>query len=174
MGRDRSPWLRAAVFMWENVWYVWYLGVYFPGCLRAPGVEMWLLHAGRRPPVCLVRARFGGCRAVTPGPHTDSSCALKPPLSLGTYPPGLHLCQILPVREAGWAPGRQHCRGRPASPGKSGREADIFRTLPVSPSPGLDHHRSSPQPTAAEPWGEGQRLREAKRLAQEPQQSCWG
>ena len=50
MGRDRSPWLRAAVLMWENVWYVWYLGVYFPGCSWVPGVEIWLLHAGGRAP----------------------------------------------------------------------------------------------------------------------------
>lgn len=48
MGRFCSPWLRAAVLMWENVWYVWYLGVYFPGCSWVPGVEMWLLHAGGR------------------------------------------------------------------------------------------------------------------------------
>lgn len=40
-----APRLGAALFMWGNVWYVWYLGVYFPGCSRVPGVEMWLLHA---------------------------------------------------------------------------------------------------------------------------------
>lgn len=45
VARNRSPWLSAALFMWGNVWYVWYLGVYFPGCSWVPGVEMWLLRA---------------------------------------------------------------------------------------------------------------------------------
>lgn len=44
-GEEPQPGLSAAVFMWGNVWYVWYLGVYFPGCSWVPGVEMWLLRA---------------------------------------------------------------------------------------------------------------------------------
>lgn len=62
MGRARSPWLPAAVFMWEDVWYVWYLGVYFPGCSWVPGVEMWLLHGRGRVPTDMARARLGGMR----------------------------------------------------------------------------------------------------------------
>lgn len=54
----------------------------------------------------VARARFGGSRAVTPGLPTDSSRALKHLHSApAPPPPGLLLCQILPVREAGWAPG---------------------------------------------------------------------
>lgn len=45
VGRDRSPWLSVGLFIWGNVWYVWYLGVYFPGCSWVPGVEIWLFLA---------------------------------------------------------------------------------------------------------------------------------
>lgn len=37
---------QSSLFIWGNVWYVWYLGVYFPGCSWVPGVEICLLHAG--------------------------------------------------------------------------------------------------------------------------------
>lgn len=43
-GMTREPLAHHSLFMWGNVWYVWHLGVYFPGCSWVPGVEMWLLH----------------------------------------------------------------------------------------------------------------------------------
>jgi hypothetical protein len=36
-----QPLAPCSLFMWGNVWYVWHLGVYFPGCLWVRGVEMW-------------------------------------------------------------------------------------------------------------------------------------
>lgn len=34
---------QSSLFIWGNVWYVWYLGVYFPGCSWVPGVEICLM-----------------------------------------------------------------------------------------------------------------------------------
>lgn len=66
VGRDRSPWLSVGLFIWGNVWYVWYLGVYFPGCSWVPGVEIWLfLQWGRAP--------LGLAGALTSGLLTNSS-----------------------------------------------------------------------------------------------------
>lgn len=69
MGRDHSHWLNSALFLWGNVWYVWYLGVYFPGCSWVPGVEMWLLHmagGGAGGPGC-ARPRPQSWMLICPG-----------------------------------------------------------------------------------------------------------
>lgn len=45
-GLGPQPLARCSLFMWGNVWYVWHLGVYFPGCSHGSlvlecGSSMW-------------------------------------------------------------------------------------------------------------------------------------
>lgn len=126
VGKDRSPWLSAALFMWGNVWYVWYLGVYFPGCSWVPGVEMWLLHTGG--PWWAWLAVRGSRLDLEAAGLLLQVCSLTaqhaqnpPPCS--SLSQVSFLCRILPR-------GRPVCRccnsTASALPGKAGREAGIM------------------------------------------------
>lgn len=108
IGGAREPLAHRSLFMWGNVWYVWHLGVYFPGCLWVPGVEMWLLHiivgillgldSGFKP-----RAATGCCKAVSPFPALSMPrrrllCLWAIGVLVALLCAGKDICRAIPVR----------------------------------------------------------------------------